>query len=71
MQGLYFMTYVFKFQPDYDDHVSDSRRLKPFSTSRGKEKSKDNKKYGNYLFGDIVNVIIMYILLHLHRYIFR
>lgn len=35
-------------QPDYDDHVEETR-LKPFPTSRGKEKSKDNKKYGMYI----------------------
>lgn len=33
-------------QPDYDDHEEEAR-LKPFPSSRGKEKSKDNKKYGN------------------------
>ncbi|KAJ8913174.1 hypothetical protein NQ315_009011 [Exocentrus adspersus] len=32
-------------KPDYDDHLSDNRRLKPFTSSRGKEKTKDNKKY--------------------------
>ncbi|XP_063914800.1 uncharacterized protein LOC135131149 isoform X2 [Zophobas morio] len=34
-------------KPDYDDHDHDntSNRLKPFPSSRGKEKSKDNKKY--------------------------
>lgn len=33
-------------QPDYDDHDHDNSRLKPFPSSRGKEKSKDSKKYG-------------------------
>ncbi|KAJ8980597.1 hypothetical protein NQ317_018725 [Molorchus minor] len=33
-------------KPDYDDHVSESR-LKPFTSSRSKEKSKDSKKYDN------------------------
>jgi hypothetical protein len=32
-------------QPDYDDHDHDNSRLKPFPSSRGKEKSKDSKKY--------------------------
>lgn len=32
-------------QPDYDDN-EDEGRLKPFASSRSKEKSKDNKKYG-------------------------
>ncbi|XP_044256250.1 uncharacterized protein LOC123006113 isoform X1 [Tribolium madens] len=32
-------------KPDYDDHEHDNSRLKPFPSSRGKEKSKDNKKY--------------------------
>ncbi|KAJ8941437.1 hypothetical protein NQ318_016069 [Aromia moschata] len=31
-------------KPDYDDHVTDNR-LKSFTSSRGKEKSKDSKKY--------------------------
>lgn len=47
---IFLIVCIRSFQPDYDDHVSsDSRRLKPFSTSRSKEKSKDNKKYGKVL----------------------
>lgn len=34
-------------KPDYDDHEDEQPRMKPFQSSRGKEKSKDNKKYGN------------------------
>ncbi|KAJ8952543.1 hypothetical protein NQ314_007512, partial [Rhamnusium bicolor] len=35
---------IARFKPDYDDYVSEGRR-KPFASSRGKEKSKDSKKY--------------------------
>lgn len=37
-------TYMF-LQPDYDDIEDETTRLKPFPSSRGKDKSKD-KKYG-------------------------
>jgi len=37
------------FQPDYDD-IEEENRLKPFPSSRGRDKIKDNKKYGEYLF---------------------
>ena len=42
------MSAVF-FQPDYDD-IEEENRLKPFPSSRGRDKAKDNKKYGEYLF---------------------
>ncbi|XP_017782158.1 PREDICTED: uncharacterized protein LOC108566679 isoform X2 [Nicrophorus vespilloides] len=32
-------------KPDYDDHEEQGGRLKPFPTSRSKDKSKDSKKY--------------------------
>lgn len=32
-------------KPDYDDPEEDTNRFKPFNSSRGKEKSKNNKKY--------------------------
>jgi hypothetical protein len=35
------------FQPDYDD-IEEENRLKPFPSSRGRDKAKDNKKYGEY-----------------------
>lgn len=33
-------------KPDYDDHEEEQPRMKPFQSSRGKEKTKDSKKYG-------------------------
>jgi hypothetical protein len=35
------------FQPDYDD-IEEENRLKPFPSSRGRDKAKDSKKYGEY-----------------------
>lgn len=37
------------FQPDYDDIDDETTRLKPFPSSRGKDKAKDNKKYGKFI----------------------
>jgi hypothetical protein len=34
-------------QPDYDD-IEEENRLKPFPSSRGRDKAKDSKKYGEY-----------------------
>jgi len=36
---------VIVFQPDYDD-IEEENRLKTFASSRGRDKAKDNKKYG-------------------------
>jgi hypothetical protein len=36
------------FQPDYDD-IEEENRVKPFPSSRGRDKAKDSKKYGEYL----------------------
>jgi hypothetical protein len=37
--------FLLYFQPDYDD-IEEENRLKPFPSSRGRDKAKDNKKYG-------------------------
>jgi hypothetical protein len=39
------MVFVICFQPDYDD-IEEENRLKLFPSSRGRDKAKDNKKYG-------------------------
>lgn len=48
---------LFKFQPDYDDIDDDTSRLKPFPSSRSKNKSKDNKKYGKIFIFILVEII--------------
>lgn len=42
-------------QPDYDD-IEEENRLKPFPSSRGRDKAKDSKKYGEYL---IINSVLL------------
>jgi hypothetical protein len=39
------LTFDISFQPDYDD-IEEENRLKPFASSRSRDKAKDNKKYG-------------------------
>jgi hypothetical protein len=45
LRDLVLMMSVILFQPDYDD-IEEENRLKLFPSSRGRDKAKDNKKYG-------------------------